>query len=64
LLAIVSVNWCRNARELFEKMMAKNLMAWTAMINGNAQTGRPRAALAFFTDLEAAGIEPENKTAN
>ncbi|CAD6239591.1 unnamed protein product [Miscanthus lutarioriparius] len=35
-----------NARELFDKMMAKNLMAWTAMINGNAQTGRPKAALA------------------
>ena len=53
----------QNARELFDKMMAKNLMAWTAMINGNAQTGRPKAALAFFRDLEAAGIEPDNKTA-
>jgi len=42
----------QNARELFDKMMAKNLMAWTAMINGNAQTGRPKAALAWnFTCL-------------
>jgi pentatricopeptide repeat protein len=39
-------------------MPAKNLIVWTAMINGYAQAGQPKAALALFRELEAAGIEP------
>ncbi|XP_010277978.1 PREDICTED: pentatricopeptide repeat-containing protein At5g66520-like [Nelumbo nucifera] len=50
------------AKEVFNGMKAKNLLAWTTMIKGLAMHGRGQVALALYSDMEMAGIVPDDVT--
>ncbi|XP_057841741.2 pentatricopeptide repeat-containing protein At3g24000, mitochondrial-like [Cryptomeria japonica] len=50
------------ARKLFDRMPQKNVMSWTAMIAGYAQTGFGEKALEIFRQMQLAGIKPNSTT--
>lgn len=50
------------ARDLFNKMPQRNLVAWNSMIGAYNQYGRAEEALCFFFDMQSAGHDPDQTT--
>ncbi|KAJ7945191.1 Pentatricopeptide repeat-containing protein [Quillaja saponaria] len=48
-----------NSIEVFDQMPVKNLLTWTALINGLAVHGLGREALRAFYDLRKSGFQPD-----
>lgn len=49
-----------DARYVFDKMPQRNLVAWTAMIAGYAQNGKPIEALWIFKEMGLVGMRPDS----
>lgn len=49
-----------NAREVFDKMPTKDIVAWNAMISGLAQNVEPKEAIYFFKYMQVVGLEPNS----
>ncbi|XP_057847951.1 pentatricopeptide repeat-containing protein At4g21065 [Cryptomeria japonica] len=50
------------AYKLFDKMPARNVVSWTAIIAGYAQNGFVEMALEVFKEMQSAGVEPNAAT--
>ncbi|XP_068666990.1 pentatricopeptide repeat-containing protein At1g08070, chloroplastic-like [Aristolochia californica] len=50
------------ARQLFDAMTTRDVVAWSAMISGYSQSNRCREALALFKEMQMANIEPNEVT--
>ncbi|PKA66156.1 Pentatricopeptide repeat-containing protein [Apostasia shenzhenica] len=50
------------ARELFDEMPVRDVVAWSAMISGYCQWNRCREALELFHKMQIAGVEPNEVT--
>ncbi|KAK7274918.1 hypothetical protein RIF29_16019 [Crotalaria pallida] len=50
------------AKTLFDLMPKRDIVCWNAMISGMAMHGNGTSALELFTDMEKAGIEPDDIT--
>jgi len=50
------------ARRLFDVMQSRDVVAWSAMISGYTQADQCREALALFSEMQLAGVEPNNVT--
>ncbi|XP_020518601.1 pentatricopeptide repeat-containing protein At5g66520-like [Amborella trichopoda] len=50
------------ARKVFDKMPERNLVSWTAMINGLSNNGRSHEAIDAFLEMERESIEPNDIT--
>ncbi|KAK9089510.1 hypothetical protein Scep_028592 [Stephania cephalantha] len=48
------------ALEVFDGMREKNLLAWSTMIKGLGMHGRGEEALSVFSNMEKAGIKPDD----
>ncbi|KAK8945634.1 Pentatricopeptide repeat-containing protein [Platanthera guangdongensis] len=48
-----------SANKLFEKMVARDLLTWTTMISGLANSGDPQHALEFFRRMQHEKIRPD-----
>ncbi|XP_057873023.2 pentatricopeptide repeat-containing protein At4g30700-like [Cryptomeria japonica] len=51
-----------NARELFDRMLERDVITWTAMIAGYAQNGFVEKALETFKQMQLAGVKPNSAT--
>eukprot|EP01018_Ginkgo_biloba_P013032 Gb_17734 [translate_table: standard] len=47
-----------NARQMFDKMLERDLVTWTAIITGYSQNGHNKVALEFFCQMRREGIKP------
>lgn len=47
---------------VFEKMMVRNVLTWTALINGLAVHGRSKEALGVFHCMRNSGVQPDYVT--
>jgi pentatricopeptide repeat protein len=47
-----------DARQVFDKMSQRDVVAWTAMITGYAQNGQGVEALRLFREMKADGVKP------
>lgn len=54
--------WLKTARNLFNKMPHRNLLAWNSIIRAYNQCGQANEALGLFSDMRAAGFEPDKAT--
>ncbi|KAG0589139.1 hypothetical protein M758_2G248400 [Ceratodon purpureus] len=52
----------KDARLVFDKMVRRDVISWTAMIGGLAKNGLGAEALAVFQDMQRAGVEPNRVT--
>ncbi|KAG2569937.1 putative pentatricopeptide repeat-containing protein At3g15130 [Panicum virgatum] len=50
------------AERLFQEMPARNVVSWTAMINGLGKHGLGREAIGMFEQMRADGVEPDEVT--
>ncbi|XP_057862780.2 pentatricopeptide repeat-containing protein At3g24000, mitochondrial-like [Cryptomeria japonica] len=50
------------ARQLFDKMPQRDVVTWTAMIAGYAQSGFLEKALENFKQMQSAGFKPDSTT--
>ncbi|GAV76076.1 PPR domain-containing protein/PPR_2 domain-containing protein [Cephalotus follicularis] len=50
----------RSAREAFDKMPTRDVVAWNAMIAGLAQSLDPCEAMGFFKRMQLCGVEPNS----
>ncbi|KAF8391561.1 hypothetical protein HHK36_023867 [Tetracentron sinense] len=50
------------ALEVFHEMKEKNVLAWSAMINGLALNGQGKYALHLFSQMETHGVKPNQVT--
>ncbi|KAK9137204.1 hypothetical protein Sjap_007798 [Stephania japonica] len=50
------------ARELFNKMPLRNLVAWNSMIGAYNQYDKPREAIELFVDMKNVGFSPDKVT--
>eukprot|EP01018_Ginkgo_biloba_P018600 Gb_04680 [translate_table: standard] len=50
------------ARQLFDKMSKRNVVSWSAMIAGYAQSGHATEALILFNQMQLTDIKPETVT--
>lgn len=50
------------ARSIFDRMPDKDLICWSAMISGYAESERPGEALRLFNSMLAGGMIPDNIT--
>eukprot|EP01018_Ginkgo_biloba_P018941 Gb_33115 [translate_table: standard] len=56
---------CRNivdARQVFDKMPERDAVLWTAIIAGYSQTEHSEEALKLFSEMQQAGIKPDQVT--
>eukprot|EP01018_Ginkgo_biloba_P029523 Gb_22658 [translate_table: standard] len=51
-----------DARNLFDKFPARNMVCWTAMITGYMQNGRGEEALKLFRQMRRTGMKPNQFT--
>ncbi|KAJ7527643.1 hypothetical protein O6H91_16G064700 [Diphasiastrum complanatum] len=51
-----------DARELFYNMSERDVVSWTAMIAGYAQTGLGKEALALYEQMKQEGLQPNHVT--
>jgi pentatricopeptide repeat protein len=47
------------AREVFDKMRNKDVVAWAAMVGGYASNGHPQEALELFFAMQVEGMRPD-----
>lgn len=52
------LNDLEQARDVFDKMPTKDVVAWNAMISGLAQSTEPKEAMKFFKYMQGVGLEP------
>ncbi|KAL5783638.1 hypothetical protein ACOSP7_008667 [Xanthoceras sorbifolium] len=52
----------KTARDLFDKMPKRNLVAWNSMIAGYNQYGQAEEALGLFSDMLVSGFDPDKAT--
>ncbi|CAL5026834.1 unnamed protein product [Urochloa decumbens] len=50
------------ARRLFNGMQSRDVVAWSAMISGYTQTDQCQEALALFSEMQVAEVEPNDVT--
>ncbi|KAM3274081.1 hypothetical protein ACQJBY_043331 [Aegilops geniculata] len=50
------------AREVFDRMPEKNVVAWGAMVSGYASKGHTQEALQLFFAMQAQGVRPNCRT--
>lgn len=50
------------ARKLFDEMHEQDVVAWSAMISGYTQSDRCKDALALFSEMQMAKVEPNEVT--
>ncbi|XP_043726122.1 pentatricopeptide repeat-containing protein At1g08070, chloroplastic-like [Telopea speciosissima] len=50
------------ARQEFDRMLERDVVAWSAMITGYAQNGRPNEALELFDLMRSENIQPNDVT--
>ena len=50
------------ARRLFDGMQSRDVVAWSAMISGYTQADQCREALALFSEMQLAEVEPNDVT--
>ncbi|XP_020571962.1 pentatricopeptide repeat-containing protein At1g08070, chloroplastic-like [Phalaenopsis equestris] len=50
------------ARNLFNEMASRDVVAWSAMISGYSQWSQCREALKLFHDMQISGVEPNEVT--
>ncbi|XBJ18687.1 hypothetical protein VPH35_009797 [Triticum aestivum] len=48
------------ARSLFDEMLARNAVSWSAMVNGYVQAGDGMEALGVFSQMQAKGVLPDD----
>lgn len=51
--------YIKEAQNLFDKMLERNIMGWIAIINGLAVQGRAREALRMFDEIKKLGLRPD-----
>eukprot|EP01018_Ginkgo_biloba_P037431 Gb_29873 [translate_table: standard] len=51
-----------NSRQVFDKMSARNVVSWSALIAGYAQNGHANEALALFHQMQLAYVKPDSIT--
>ncbi|CAA0820935.1 Pentatricopeptide repeat-containing protein [Striga hermonthica] len=51
-----------NAKELFDSMPRRDVIAWSAMISGFSRANRCKEALALFRDMQNSKVEPNEVT--
>lgn len=52
----------KDARLVFDKMVRKDVISWTAMIGGLAKSGFGAEALTVYQEMQQAGVEPNRVT--
>ncbi|RVW53290.1 putative pentatricopeptide repeat-containing protein [Vitis vinifera] len=52
----------KTARDLFNKMPHRNLVAWNSMIGAYNQYGQANEALGLFSDMRIGGFDPDKAT--
>ncbi|PQP96407.1 pentatricopeptide repeat-containing protein [Prunus yedoensis var. nudiflora] len=62
IVAYTKIGDMGSARELFEGLPVKDMVAWTAMVTGYAQNARPRDALDCFERMQGAGVGTDEIT--
>ncbi|VFQ75468.1 unnamed protein product [Cuscuta campestris] len=50
------------AVELFDEMPFKDMVAWTTVVTGLAQNGRPKEAIELFCKMQNAGVQVDDVT--
>jgi len=50
------------ARKVFDGIADKNVVCWTSMISGYAQSGQFREAVELFREMQLGGVKPDNAT--
>ena len=50
------------ARKVFDGIAEKNVVCWTSMIFGYAQTGQFREAVELLREMQMGGVKPDNGT--
>lgn len=50
------------ARKVFDRMLDRNVVSWTSLINGYARRGFPKEAVSLFFDMVEADVEPNPVT--
>eukprot|EP01018_Ginkgo_biloba_P010117 Gb_21745 [translate_table: standard] len=51
-----------SARQVFDKMSTRDVVSWTAMIEGYVQNGHAHEALALFNEMQLADVKPNSIT--
>ncbi|XP_059066767.1 pentatricopeptide repeat-containing protein At3g12770-like isoform X2 [Cryptomeria japonica] len=52
----------KDARQVFDKMLERDVVSWNAMIAGFAQNGCPKESLRLFNQMVSGGMEPDSLT--
>lgn len=52
----------QDARDVFDKMVVRDLVSWTVMIEGYAEIGHIQEAFCVFTMMREEGIQPDKVT--
>jgi pentatricopeptide repeat protein len=52
----------RNARDVFDQLHVRNVVAWTTLIGGYVEHGYGNEALSFFEEMKAEGVLPNALT--
>eukprot|EP01018_Ginkgo_biloba_P018799 Gb_11545 [translate_table: standard] len=50
------------ARQIFDKMPARDVVSWSTMISGSVQNGRANEALILFNEMQLQGIKSDSVT--
>ncbi|EFJ26995.1 hypothetical protein SELMODRAFT_96227 [Selaginella moellendorffii] len=50
------------AKELFDRMPERDVVAWTTMVTGHCQNGESKKAMAAFTAMDLEGVEANEMT--
>ncbi|KAH7839914.1 hypothetical protein Vadar_010313 [Vaccinium darrowii] len=50
------------ARDIFDRMLDKDLVLWNSMIRGYVESNRPNEALALFEKMENVKVKPDEST--
>ncbi|MED6130202.1 hypothetical protein PIB30_115710, partial [Stylosanthes scabra] len=52
----------KEARIIFDEVIEKDLVCWSAMISGYAENDQPHEALKLFDEMQLRGIVPDQIT--
>ncbi|PIA47992.1 hypothetical protein AQUCO_01400526v1 [Aquilegia coerulea] len=59
---VVKVGKLSEARKVFDEMSERNVVSWTAMLNGYLKNGSDDEVLRLFVELVENGVQPNSKT--